>query len=107
MDAPHAPNIRSRSALRVRFRLADGSRPFSGGLSNPAPKVSDALTSARFSPRTKVFSPSLTLGAGAGIVRQLGDTKVFPFVIVPWPIDDRWQLGIRFRRVPRAAPASN
>ena len=42
---------------------------------------------------TKVFSPKLILGLGAGVFRQIDETKVFPFVIVRWQIDDRWRLG--------------
>ena len=42
---------------------------------------------------TKVFSPTLVLGVGAGVFRQIDETKVFPFVIVRWQIDDRWRIG--------------
>jgi hypothetical protein len=41
---------------------------------------------------TKVFSPQLVLGLGAGIFRQIDENKVFPFVIVNWQLDDRWRL---------------
>ena len=42
---------------------------------------------------TKVFSPTLVLGLGAGVFRQIDETKVFPFVIVSWQIDDKWRLS--------------
>lgn len=39
------------------------------------------------------FSPSLTLGAGAAVFRQLDETKVFPFVAINWKINDQWTLS--------------
>jgi hypothetical protein len=41
---------------------------------------------------TKVFSPQLVLGLGAGIYRQIDENQVFPFVIVNWQIDDKWSV---------------
>lgn len=41
---------------------------------------------------TKVFSPQLVLGLGAGIYRQIDENKVFPFVIVNWQLDDKWRV---------------
>jgi hypothetical protein len=41
---------------------------------------------------TKVFSPQLVLGLGAGIFRKIDENKVFPFVIVNWKLDDKWRL---------------
>lgn len=41
---------------------------------------------------TKVFSPTLVLGLGAGVYRQIDENKVFPFLIVNWQIDDKWRL---------------
>ena len=45
---------------------------------------------------TKVFSPSLVLGVGAGVIRQIDETKVFPFVIINWQIDEHWRLANPF-----------
>jgi hypothetical protein len=42
---------------------------------------------------TKVFSPTLVLGLGAGVFRQIDETKVFPFIIINWQIDDKWRLS--------------
>jgi hypothetical protein len=50
---------------------------------------------------TKVFSPTLVLGAGAGVYRQIDKNKVFPFLIVNWQIDDKWRL----RNPAQAGPA--
>jgi hypothetical protein len=49
---------------------------------------------------TKVFSPSLVLGVGAGVVRQIDETKVFPFLIINWQIDDHWRLANPFAAGP-------
>jgi len=49
---------------------------------------------------TKVFSPKLVLGLGAGVFRQIDETKVFPFLIVNWQIDDKWRLTNPLRAGP-------
>lgn len=49
---------------------------------------------------TKVFSPTMVLGIGAGVFRQIDETKVFPFLIVNWWIDDKWRLSNPFRAGP-------
>jgi len=49
---------------------------------------------------TKVFSRDLVAGIGAGIFRQINETKVFPFLIVNWQIDDKWKLANPFQAGP-------
>jgi hypothetical protein len=49
---------------------------------------------------TKVFSRELVAGIGAGIFRQINDTKVFPFLILSWQIDDKWKLANPFQAGP-------
>ena len=49
---------------------------------------------------TKVYSRDLIVGVGAGVFRQIDETRVFPFLIVNWKIDDRWTLGNPFRAGP-------
>lgn len=44
----------------------------------------------------RVFSPSLMLGLGAAIFREIDETKAFPFVLVEWKIDDRWRVANPF-----------
>jgi len=39
------------------------------------------------------FSKDLTLGLGAGVFRQIDQTKVFPYLIVNWNITDRLRLS--------------
>ena len=42
---------------------------------------------------TRIYSPDLVLGVGAGVFRQIDETKVFPFLVVNWKITDRLRLG--------------
>jgi hypothetical protein len=42
---------------------------------------------------TKTFSRDLVVGLGAGVFHQINETKVFPFLIVNWRIDDKWKLA--------------
>jgi hypothetical protein len=46
------------------------------------------------------FSPTLTLGAGAGLYTGLEDTRGFPFLLVRWQIADRLTLANPFRPGP-------
>lgn len=52
---------------------------------------SSALYGAVFS-ATNTFSNDLTLGLGAGVFREFGENKVFPFLAVNWKINDDWTL---------------
>ena len=76
--------------------LVLGVSPLLGWAFESGAKTSDALSYGAILTATKVFSPSLMVGAGVGVVRQIDDTKVFPFLIVDWQIDDRWRLGNPF-----------
>ncbi len=42
---------------------------------------------------TKVFSPTLAVGFGLSVFRQIDETKYFPFLVVNWQIDDKLRLG--------------
>ena len=54
--------------------------------------ASDALAYGAVLSAAKVFSPDLVLGLGAGVFRQIDETKVFPFLIVNWKLSDRLRL---------------
>jgi len=41
---------------------------------------------------TKDFSPTLSIGLGAAVFRQLYETKTFPFLAIDWKINDAWRL---------------
>jgi hypothetical protein len=92
----NAPNISVDLGYAFDSDLRIGISPLFGWAFESGAKTSDALTYGAILAATKVFSPTLTLGAGVGVVRQIDDTKVFPFVIVNWQIDDRWRLGNPF-----------
>jgi hypothetical protein len=53
----------------------------------------DSLSYGAVLSATRVFSPDLVLGVGAGVFRQIDETKVFPFIVVNWKITDRLRLG--------------
>jgi len=49
---------------------------------------------------TNAFAPTLVLGAGVGVFRQIDTTRVFPYLIVHWQIDDSWRLSNPFQAGP-------
>jgi hypothetical protein len=53
---------------------------------------------------TKIFSPKLVLGIGAGVYRQIDETQAFPVVIVRWQIDDKWLLRNSLSSGPAGGP---
>lgn len=55
--------------------------------------ASDGLNYGAVFGLTKVFSPTLVMGFGLGVFRQIDDTKYFPFLIVNWKIDDKLRLS--------------
>jgi hypothetical protein len=42
---------------------------------------------------SKEFSKDLTLGLGAGVFRQIDQTKIFPYLVINWNINDKWRLS--------------
>ena len=92
----NAPNISLDLGYAFDSDLQVGISPLFGWAFESGAKTSDALTYGAILAATKVFSPSLMLGVGVGVVRQIDETKVFPFAIVRWQINDRWQLGNPF-----------
>jgi hypothetical protein len=48
----------------------------------------------------KVFTPSLTLGAGVSVSRQFYSVKTSPFAIVNWKVNERWRVA----NAPSAGP---
>jgi hypothetical protein len=53
----------------------------------------DSLSYGAVLSATRIFSPDLVLGVGAGVFRQIDETKVFPFLVINWKITDRLRLG--------------
>ena len=95
----NAPNIAVNFGYAVTPDVSIGVTPtFGWGYetgSSESGLIYGAIVSA-----TKVWSPDLVLGIGAGIIRQIDETKVFPFLIVHWQINDRWRLANPFRAGP-------
>ena len=54
--------------------------------------TSDAINYGAVLVASHRFSPTLTLGAGAAVFRQLDETKTFPFIAIDWKINDQWTL---------------
>jgi len=62
--------------------------------------ASDAKTFGAVFGATQYFSPTLVLGVGAGVFRQIDKTRVFPLLIVNWQIDDHWRVSNPFQAGP-------
>jgi hypothetical protein len=63
-------------------------------------ETSDALEYGAVVTIAKVVSPRLTLGLGAAVFHQIYETKVYPFPVINWQIDDRWRLTNPFEAGP-------
>jgi hypothetical protein len=66
--------------------------------------ASDAKTYGAVFGVTKIFSPTVVLGIGAGVYRQVDETQVFPVVIVRWQINDKWLLRNSLQAGPAGGP---
>ena len=67
--------------------------------------ASGAGTSESFSYGTVLsaaysFSPQLMLGLGAGWFERLGESKLFPYVVINWKINEQFRLTNPFRAGP-------
>jgi hypothetical protein len=62
--------------------------------------ASDAKNFGAVFGATRFFSPTLVLGVGAGVFRQIDKTRVFPLLIVNWQIDDQWRVSNPFQAGP-------
>ncbi len=60
----------------------------------------DALKGGAIFAATRKFSPTLSLGFGIGVFDELEKTRVFPFVLLDWQINERLRLGNPFRAGP-------
>jgi len=59
----------------------------------PGTKFADSLTYGAVMSASKRISPTLRLGFGAGVFRQIDTTKYFPYLVIDWKINDRWSLN--------------
>ena len=49
---------------------------------------------------SKAFSQDRVIGIGVGVFHQIDQTRVFPFPIVNWRIDERWKIANPLRAGP-------
>lgn len=57
---------------------------------------SNSLTYGSIVNASKQLSPTLNLGLGTGVFRQIDTNRIFPFLVVDWKITDRWNLNNPF-----------
>lgn len=62
--------------------------------------TSDAVEYGGVVAVTKDFSPTLSIGLGAAIFRQIYETQTFPFLAIDWQIDKHWKLSNPFAAGP-------
>ena len=57
---------------------------------------SNSLTFGGILNASKQLSPTLNLGLGTGVFRQIDTNRIFPYLVVDWKITDRWNLNNPF-----------
>lgn len=62
--------------------------------------TSDALNYGAVVIVSKDFSPTLSIGLGAAVFRQIYHTPVYPFLAIEWQIDEHWKLANPFAAGP-------
>ncbi len=58
--------------------------------------MNNSLTYGAIVNAAKQLSPTLNLGLGTGVFRQIDTNRVFPFLVIDWKITDRWNLNNPF-----------
>lgn len=58
--------------------------------------IGNSLTYGAIVNASKQLTPSLNLGLGTGVFRQIDTNRVFPFLVIDWKISDRWNLNNPF-----------
>lgn len=58
--------------------------------------LSNSLTFGGILNASKQLSPTLNLGLGTGVFRQIDTVRIFPYLVVDWKITDRWNLNNPF-----------
>ncbi len=59
-------------------------------------ELGNSLTYGAIVNAAKQLSPTLNLGLGTGVFRQIDTNRIFPFIVVDWKITDRWNLNNPF-----------
>lgn len=95
-----APNIAGTLTYAIAPSLLLAVAPSFGWSYESGANASDAKVYGAIFSATKVVKSGLAVGIGASIVRQIDETKVFPYVILQWQIDERWRVANPFRAGP-------
>jgi len=94
--------------LSVSYRYSDQLAfflgPQVGWTYETGASASDALSYGAAIGASYAHSPTLFLGVGAGVFRQIDQTRVFPFLIVNWQITDQWRLANPLKAGPTGGP---
>ena len=56
----------------------------------------NSLTYGGILSASKQLSPTLNLGLGTGVFRQIDTNRIFPYLVVDWKITERWNLNNPF-----------
>lgn len=59
-------------------------------------ELGNSLTYGAIINASKQLSPTLNLGLGSGVFRQIDTNRIFPFIVIDWKITDRWNLNNPF-----------
>lgn len=59
-------------------------------------EIGNSLTYGAIVNASKQLTPSLNLGLGTGVFRQIDTNRIFPFLVIDWKISDRWNLNNPF-----------
>jgi len=95
-----APTIGLDVDYAVAPGLTVGFTPSVGWSYESGAQTGDAVNWGAIFSATRFFSKDLVLGVGAGVFRQIEETRVFPFLIVNWQINDRLRLTNPFAAGP-------
>ena len=102
--APWQNINRPRLAATFLYATADGWSfgfiPSVGWSYESGASTGDALEYGAVVTVAKTFSPNLMLGLGAAVFHQIYETKVYPFPVIQWQIDDHWKLTNPFEAGP-------
>jgi len=88
----HRPGIDATFVYATDSGLAFLARPTVQWAYASGASTGDALNWGAVLAVSKVFSPDLTLGVGAGVFREIDENKAFPVLLVDWRINDRLRL---------------
>lgn len=102
--AIHAPSIGAGMRYRYSDALTFLVSPQVEWDYEKGASTSDAVSYGAVVGALYTYSRALTLGVGAAAFRQIDDTKIFPFLIVNWQINDRLLLSNPLEAGPTGGP---